>query len=78
MKLRFGLKGYYRPTPKKLKKISAFVETVFATVGTSALLTSHPTASALCLIAAGITNKFFELFYDDEETTNNLGGDNAA
>ena len=78
MKLRFGLRGYYKPTPKKLKKFSAFVETVYATIGGSALLSNKPTASAFFLILAGITNKFFELFYDDEETTNNTSGDNAA
>lgn len=73
MTIKFGFSGFRKPTPAKLKKISAFIETVFATVGTSALLASHPTASAILLICAGITNKFFEMFYEEDSNPNRSG-----
>lgn len=73
MRTKFGFQGFSKPTPAKLKKISAFVETTFATIGASQLVTSKPELAAIFLILAGITNKFFEMFYEDDNSNSNPG-----
>lgn len=76
MKIKFGILGFKKLTPSKLKKISAFAETVFATVGGSTLMAGYPNRAAIFLILAGITNKFFEMFYEEDNSTDS--GNNAA
>lgn len=73
MKIKFGLSGYMKPTPKKMKRISAFVETLFATLGASSLFAGSPHTSAVFLIIAGISNKFFEMFYEEDDQPTGSG-----
>ena len=65
-KMKFGLKEYFKPTPKRLR---VFGDSLAAagTLGASiAVLNGHPIAGTIIMVVA-VVGKFISNFFTDEE-----------
>lgn len=63
-KLKFGLKEYSKPTPKKLRRLGDGLLLV-STIVTEEAMTSNPAVASVALLA-GVIGKFLTNFFSEQ------------
>lgn len=64
--MKFGLKSYFSPTPKRLRVLGDSLAAA-GTLGASiSVLNGHPVAGTVIMIVA-VSGKFISNFFSDEE-----------
>ena len=72
MATKFGLKEYFKPTPKRFRVLGDSLAAA-GTLGASiAVLNGHPTAGTSILIVA-VVGKFLSNFFTEDSTKSNKG-----
>lgn len=63
--MQISTKGYYNPTPQKVRKVADTVAGSLKVIGASAVVASNPIAGLIMLVLAEAVKIFSNFFVDD-------------
>ena len=66
--MKFGIKHYWAPTPKVIRKIADSILAAATTIATFAAFNDHATLATVVMIIAGVA-KFASNFFAEDVTT---------
>lgn len=64
--MKFKLKGYWEPTPKKIRKLADSILAGATFASTFAIMNNHPTIATVIMIISVIA-KIFSNFFTEEQ-----------
>lgn len=67
--LKVGVKEYYKPTPKQLRKIGDAISAGAAVIATSTIITDHLWL-AMTSVILGFVGKILTNYFSEEEVSN--------